>query len=78
MSLNIKNNEVEELARQVATATGETMTEAIRRALLERRDRLALKGVESTLSGMQQALMEIHAGRRFSPVTKDEWDRLND
>ena len=40
MGLNIKNRHVEELAAEVARLTGETKTEAIRRALLERRDRL--------------------------------------
>lgn len=41
MALNIKNPEVEALADDVARLTGETKTEAIRRALLERRQRLA-------------------------------------
>ena len=40
MSLNIKNSEVERLAAEVALMCGETKTEAIRRALLERRSRL--------------------------------------
>jgi len=38
--LNIKNPEVERLAAQVARLTGETKTEAIRRALVERHARL--------------------------------------
>ena len=41
MALNIKNPEVERLAAEVASLTGETKTEAIRRALSERRARLA-------------------------------------
>lgn len=40
MALNIKNREVERLAAEVAALTGETKTEAIRRALAERRTRL--------------------------------------
>ena len=40
MALNIKNAEVERLAAEIARATGETKTEAIRRALIERRARL--------------------------------------
>jgi antitoxin VapB len=36
MALNIKNAEVERLARQVAEMTGENKTEAIRQALAER------------------------------------------
>jgi antitoxin VapB len=44
MALNLKNEEVEKLAREVAELAGETKTEAIRRALLERKERLALGG----------------------------------
>jgi antitoxin VapB len=40
MGLNIKNAEVERLATEVAGLAHETKTEAIRRALLERRARL--------------------------------------
>src|SRR2546423_9385611 len=40
MPLNIKNLEVETLAGEVAALAHETKTEAIRRALLERRARL--------------------------------------
>jgi antitoxin VapB len=40
MALNLKNTEVERLASEVARLTGESKTEAIRRALEERRSRL--------------------------------------
>lgn len=40
MALNIKSEEVERLAAEVARLTGESKTEAIRRALDERRRRL--------------------------------------
>lgn len=40
MPLNIKNVHVERLAAEVARLTGESKTEAIRRALEERRRRL--------------------------------------
>jgi antitoxin VapB len=40
VGLNIKNSEVEQLAEELARLTGETKTEAIRQALLERRARL--------------------------------------
>jgi antitoxin VapB len=43
MALNVKNREVEQLAAEVARLTGETKTEAIRQALLERRQRLAYR-----------------------------------
>ena len=41
MALNIKNPRVESLAAEVAELTGETKTEALRKALEERRARLA-------------------------------------
>ncbi len=40
MALNIKNPEVERLAEEVARLTGESKTEAVRRALSERKQRL--------------------------------------
>ena len=43
MALNIKNQEVERLADEVATLADETKTEAIRRALLDRKQRLMLR-----------------------------------
>jgi antitoxin VapB len=42
MALTLKNPEVERLAEELARLTGETKTEAIRKALLERKERLAL------------------------------------
>ncbi len=42
MALNIKNPHVVRLAEEVARLTGESKTEAIRRALVERRERLSL------------------------------------
>ena len=41
MGLNIKDPETERLAAEVAAMTGETKTGAIRRALAERKERLA-------------------------------------
>ena len=46
MALNIKNPEVERLASEVANITGESKTEAIRKALAERRSRLGSHVVE--------------------------------
>lgn len=43
MALNIKNREVERLAAEVAELAKESKTEAIRRALLDRRQRLVLR-----------------------------------
>lgn len=43
MALNIKSPEVEKLVATVAAMTGESKTEAVRRALEERRERLSLQ-----------------------------------
>ena len=43
MPLNIKDPVTERLAAEVALLTGETKTGAIRRSLLERKDRLSLR-----------------------------------
>jgi antitoxin VapB len=40
MTLNIRDPEVHELAREVAAATGETMTQAVKQALRERLERV--------------------------------------
>ncbi len=42
MALSIKDDEAERLAGEVAALTGESKTRAVRIALAERRDRLAL------------------------------------
>ena len=42
MALNIKNPEVDRLAAEVARLAGETKTEAIRQALLDRKSRLQI------------------------------------
>ncbi len=47
MALNIKNPEVERLAAELADLTGESKTEAIRKALSERQARLRLRVTEA-------------------------------
>ena len=56
MPLNIKNAEVERLAVEVAGLTGETKTEAIRKALVERKSRLAS---DATLEARRSRLMRF-------------------
>ncbi len=45
MALNIKNQDVEKLLDEVVKMTGESKTEAVRRALLERRERLTMREI---------------------------------
>ena len=47
MALNIKNPEVERLASELAALTGESKTEAVRRALEERKARVSQKSARS-------------------------------
>ena len=46
MALNIKDPEVDRLATEISRMTGESKTRAVRRALEERRERLALQITE--------------------------------
>lgn len=56
MSLNIKNDEVVRLAAEVASMTGETKTEAIRKALEERRRRLSFRVADGGVDGIRRFL----------------------
>lgn len=62
MSLNIKNPEAHALAERVAALTGETLTEAVTRALRERLDRIERsKGFDES---RYQRLKAIASGSR--------------
>jgi len=80
MAMNIKNAEVERLATELARLTGESKTEAIRRALEERRRRLTsvsnsdrrarvLKFLEKKV---WPTLPKAQVGRRLSRAEEDE------
>lgn len=62
MALTVKNPEVERLAEEISRLTGETKTEAIRKALLERKARLVRRErsrselIEEFLHEMQELL----------------------
>jgi antitoxin VapB len=80
VALNLKNAEVERLAAEVARLTGESKTEAIRRALLERRGRL--RGIPATerrerlltflKSKIWPGIPKNERGRRLSRAEEDE------
>jgi antitoxin VapB len=82
MALNIKNQEVEELAAEVARLTKETKTEAIRRALLERKARLRLRPSPLSRRARLEALLqnriwpEIPVEIRGKSVTKEEREKI--
>ncbi len=81
MALNLKNADVERLATEVAQLAGETKTEAIRRALQERRARLQartgrLGGRKSLREYLQQdvwpAIPVAELGRVLSRKEEDQ------
>jgi antitoxin VapB len=71
VALNLKNAEVERLAAEVARLTGESKTEAIRRALEERRRRL--KAVAP--SERRARLLRLLRGRIWPTVPKEALGR---
>lgn len=58
VALNIKNTEVERLAQEIADLTGESKTEAVRRALEERRARLAFRVVSESKAARLRSFLE--------------------
>lgn len=58
MALNIKNSEVEGLAAEIARITGESKTEAVRRALAERRARLSFRVTERSRGARIRRFLE--------------------
>ena len=82
MALNIKNPQVEKLATELSRLTGESKTEAIRKALQERRARLALAGgiegkAERYLAYLSKEVWpRVPKPIRGKPVTRAERDRI--
>ena len=82
MALNIKNAEVERLASEVAGLAKETKTEAIRRALLDRKQRLTLhRGGADKHTRLKRLLEtrvwpEIPAGVLGRPLSKRQREKI--
>jgi antitoxin VapB len=72
MALNLKNPSVERLAVEVAALTGETKTEAIRKALEERKRRL----VAAPTSDRRAAVLGYLRKRVWPGVPKKEKGRV--
>jgi antitoxin VapB len=58
MALSIKNDATERLARQVASETGESLTEAIQKALEERWQRLKTRRRSRILAAQLEDLLQ--------------------
>jgi antitoxin VapB len=72
VALNIKNASVERLASELASLTGETKTEAIRKALEERKRRLVAKPV----ADRRAALLSFLKKRVWTAVPAEEKGRV--
>ncbi|MCP3978280.1 MAG: type II toxin-antitoxin system VapB family antitoxin [bacterium] len=81
MAMNIKNAEVERLAAEVAGMAGESKTEAVRKALLERKARLVVRRAGDTRAARLMRFLESEAwpqipdtqlGRRMTRIEEDE------
>ena len=82
MALNIKNPEVEQLATEVAHLAHETKTDAVRRALAERKVRLQARGGKA---GHKESLLEyferyvwptMPADQLGKTLTREEEDKI--
>ena len=82
MALNIKNAEVERLAAEVAELAGESKTEAIRKALIDRQARLRVRIVPEARRRRVQRFLERDVWARIPPdqlgraPTKTERERI--
>lgn len=71
MALNLKNAEVERLVAEVARLTGESKTEAIRRALEERRNRLRVPD----LAQRRERVLRLLRGKLWPSLPKQQRGR---
>jgi antitoxin VapB len=81
MGLNIKNETVERLAAEVAGLAGESKTQAVRRALEERKKRLELAGAQLSRPAMVDFLereiwARVPSDLRGKPITKEEREEI--
>jgi antitoxin VapB len=81
MALNIKSAETERLAREVAALTGETITEAVRKALALRLEQARaerdaeIERRRAKLKDIQERVREKLGGRKLV-ITKRDFDEL--
>ncbi len=80
MALSVKNPETERLARDLAAATGETVTAAITAALRERLDRIGSVGDRRAAVREQIARIAGDTAARWPPELRevDHGDQLYD
>ena len=77
MALSIKTEQADRLARELARLTGETMTDAVTKALAERleRERNSRNNDRNLPERVKAFAARIRGDYdRSRPVTRDEWD----
>jgi antitoxin VapB len=75
MALNIKNPDVERLAEEVARLTGSSKTEAIRQALLERRDRVAALAFSGSREARLRQFLELRVWPAIQRKARRRWTK---
>jgi antitoxin VapB len=81
MALSIKTEEADRLARRLAHLRGETITEAVTVALREQcaREEAKPRTYNERLAAIEEAAANVrHHLTDLRPVTKEEWDEIND
>ncbi len=76
MALSIKTETADRLARELAQLTGETMTEAVTKALVQRleRERKARQADPREVQRLLDHAARIRKNYDCRPATKEEWD----
>ena len=72
VALSIKNDEADQLARELAAATGETLTEAVETALRERLDREHARHAASMSTRLKRLAADVAALRVADSRTSEE------
>lgn len=72
MALSIKTEEADRLARELAHVTGETLTEAVTRALRERLDRVQPRSPIDIAHRLDRLSLEYHSHPLVDDRTDDE------
>jgi len=75
MGMNIKDEETHQLARRLATVTGETVTAAVKQSLRERLDRLSTKRKKSEDDDRLDRILKI--AREAAPLWKEPYKSMD-
>jgi antitoxin VapB len=76
MALSIKTDEADQLARTLARLTGETMTQAVTKALRERleRERERRQPTRDLPDRLAALVERLGSGYDRRPVSREEWN----